>query len=147
MIKCMGILALLLVPALAGASGAPAIPSDTPEEVAQGRQIYEQYCAACHGLQGEGAPGWKKPDEKGEMPPPPHDETGHTWRHSDRMLFEMIAEGWRHPFNKSDRLTMPAFENILTDQEIRAVIEYLRTLWTEEQRLYQQSESQDVPED
>lgn len=78
------------------------------------------------------------------MPPPPHDETGHTWRHSDAMLVRMIAEGWRHPFNKTDRLTMPAFKDTLTDQETRSVIEYLKTLWTEEQRRYQQSESQDI---
>ncbi|WP_404362843.1 c-type cytochrome [Marinobacter sp.] len=145
--KWLSGLIFMFLPALATASGVPGAPEDLSREAAQGRKIYEQYCAACHGWQGEGAADWKKKDEKGEMPPPPHDETGHTWRHSDRMLFQMIAEGWRHPFNKSDRLTMPAFENILTDQEIRAVIEYLRTLWTEEQRLYQQRESQDVPED
>ncbi len=135
-------LALLVVPVLAGASGGAANANSAPPEVAQGRQLYEQYCAACHGWQGEGAANWKKPDEKGEMPPPPHDETGHTWRHSDAMLFKMIAEGWRHPFNKSDRLTMPAFGKSLTDQEIAAVIEYLKTLWTNEQREYQATESQ-----
>ena len=76
------------------------------------------------------------------MPPPPHDETGHTWRHSDAMLYRMIAEGWRHPFNKSDRLTMPAFEERMTAQEIQSVIDYLKTLWTDEQREYQKTESQ-----
>lgn len=135
-------LAMLIVPALADASGRPASADNVPSEVAQGRHIYEQYCAACHGWQGEGADEWKKPDEEGEMPPPPHDETGHTWRHSDAMLFSMIAKGWRHPFNKSDRLTMPAFGKSLTDQEIAAVIEYLKTLWTDEQREYQATESQ-----
>jgi len=140
--KLIGLLVLLFVPALAGASDGSVSAFSAPPEVAQGRQIYEQYCAACHGGQGEGATAWKKPDEKGEIPPPPHDETGHTWRHNDGMLFKMIAEGWRHPFNKSDRLTMPAFGESLTDQEIGAVIEYLKTLWTDEQREYQATESQ-----
>ncbi|AZT82225.1 cytochrome c [Marinobacter sp. NP-4(2019)] len=140
--KGIYLLALLVVPVLAGASGGSAGANNAPTDVAQGRQIYEQYCAACHGWQGEGAANWEKPDDKGEMPPPPHDETGHTWRHSDAMLFKMIAEGWRHPFNKSDRLTMPAFGESLTDQEIAAVIEYLKTLWTDEQREYQATESQ-----
>ncbi|WP_417530723.1 c-type cytochrome [Marinobacter lipolyticus] len=135
-------LALLVAPVLAGASGGAANANGVPSEAAQGRQIYEQDCAACHGWQGEGAANWKMPDEKGEMPAPPHDETGHTWRHSDAMLFKMIAEGWRHPFNKSDRLTMPAFGESLTDQEIAAVIEYLKTLWTDKQREYQATESQ-----
>lgn len=123
--------------------GAPTDSGSVPAGVTEGRQIYEQYCAACHGWQGEGAADWNKPDEKGEMPPPPHDETGHTWRHSDAMLFRMIAEGWRHPFNKTDRLTMPAFEDTLTDQEIQSVINYLKTLWTEDQRRYQPNESQE----
>ena len=135
-------LILFVVPAVAIASGRPASTDPAPANVAQGRQIYQQYCAACHGRQAEGAANWKKPDEKGEMPPPPHDETGHTWRHSDAMLFKMIAKGWRHPFNKTDRLTMPAFEDALTEQEIQSVIEYLKTLWTDEQRTYQATESQ-----
>lgn len=136
--------ALLAGPSFAGGSGGPGSAEFASTDVAQGRQIYEQYCAACHGWQGEGGANWKKPDEKGEMPPPPHDDTGHTWRHSDAMLIRMIAEGWRHPFNKTDRLTMPAFKNTLTDQEIQLVIEYLKTLWAEEQRRYQRNESQDV---
>lgn len=144
--KWLGVLIFTVMPALATASGASDVSNSSSGEIKEGRNTYEQYCAACHGRQGEGAADWKKRNDKGEMPAPPHDETGHTWRHSDAMLFKMIAEGWRHPFNKSDRLTMPAFKDSLTDQEIKAVIEYLRTLWTEEQRLYQQTESQDVPE-
>lgn len=135
-------LVLFVAPPFVIASGGSPGSKNVPTEVAEGRQIYDQYCAACHGGQGEGAADWKQPDEKGEMPPPPHDETGHTWRHSDAMLFKMIAEGWRHPFNKSDRLTMPAFGESLTDREIRAVIDYLKTLWTDEQREYQKTESQ-----
>ncbi|SFR44297.1 Cytochrome c, mono-and diheme variants [Marinobacter daqiaonensis] len=145
MTKWIWLLVLLVVPAFAVASGGSRVIEGMPADLIEGQRIYEQYCAACHGLQGEGAANWQKPDEKGEMPAPPHDESGHTWRHSDAMLFRMIAEGWRHPFNKSDRLTMPAFRDILTDEEIRAVIDYLRTFWTGEQRLYQQTESQDMP--
>ncbi|MEX1057590.1 MAG: c-type cytochrome, partial [Natronospirillum sp.] len=83
MTKWVVSLAVLAAPVLAFGSGEPA-------EVAQGSQVYEQYCAACHGGQGEGAANWKEPDERGEMPAPPHDITGHTWRHSDAMLFRMI---------------------------------------------------------
>ncbi|MDL0429497.1 cytochrome c [Marinobacter sp. TBZ242] len=134
-------LVLLVAPALVMAGGEPSNGDGVPTEMAEGRQIYEQYCASCHGWQGEGAADWNKPDEKGEMPPPPHDETGHTWRHSDAMLFRMIAEGWRHPFNETDQLTMPAFKDNLTDEDIRSVIEYLKTFWAGDQRRYQQSES------
>lgn len=49
----------------------------------------------------------------------------------------MIAKGWRDPFNRTQRLTMPAFGAILSDAEIAAVIAYLKTLWTDEQRAFQ----------
>lgn len=40
---------------------------------------------------------------------------------------------------------MPAFQDVLSDQEIRAVITYLKTLWTDEQRRFQWTESRDEP--
>ena len=66
--KWIGLLILFVVPTVAIASGQPASTDPAPANVAQGQQIYQQYCAACHGQQAEGAANWKKPDEKGEMP-------------------------------------------------------------------------------
>jgi len=127
---------------------APARASDnTPvapnsEQVASGRAIYQEYCASCHGANGEGAPAWRRRDANGELPPPPHDAQGHTWRHSDAMLARMIWQGWRDPFNKTERLTMPAFTGTIASQEVRSVIAYLKTLWTPEQQQFQREESQ-----
>ena len=115
------------------------------EQVEAGRAIYQQYCASCHGRSGEGAPGWREPNEQGDLPPPPHDETGHTWRHSDADLYRMISKGWRDPFNKTESLTMPAFDEILTSEEIRAVITYLKTLWRLDQRRFQWEQTHDRP--
>ncbi len=120
-------------------------PPLDPELVAHGQQIYSEYCAACHGPQGERVQGWQEPNEWGEMPPPPHDSTGHTWRHADGMLYRMVRDGWRDPFNKTDRLTMPPFGEVLSPEEIRAVITYLKTWWTPEQRQFQWEESQRDP--
>ncbi|WP_375172538.1 c-type cytochrome [Marinobacter sp.] len=53
-------LVLLIAPALVMAGGAPTNSGSVPAEVTEGRQIYEQYCAACHGWQGEGAADWNK---------------------------------------------------------------------------------------
>ena len=106
-----------------------------------GAVLYQEYCASCHGAKGEGAPNWKRPDENGELPAPPHDATGHSWRHSDAELFEMIAKGWRDPFNKTDRLTMPPFDERLSAQQVQDVIAYLKTLWTADQRQFQAEES------
>jgi mono/diheme cytochrome c family protein len=109
------------------------------------RAIYGQYCASCHGENAEGAPDWKERGAHGELPAPPHDAEGHTWRHSDATLHEMVAKGWRDPFNKTKRLTMPGFGDALSAEQIRAVITYLKTLWTPEQRNYQSEESRNQP--
>jgi mono/diheme cytochrome c family protein len=54
----------------------------------------------------------------------------------------MVSEGWRDPFNKTQRLTMPPFREQLSPQEIRDVVTYLKTLWTQEQRQFQWEETQ-----
>lgn len=140
------VLALLL--SMLGAAAAQ-VPGGRPDpaqaDLAAGRAIYGQYCSSCHGANGEGAPGWQMPDVRGELPAPAHNATGHTWRHADAALYEMVSEGWRDPFNRTDRQTMPAFGDRLSAQEIRAVISYLKTLWTAEQRQAQAEASKDRP--
>lgn len=123
-------------------AGDDALAAFDSELAASGRAIYQQHCATCHGARGEGAPAWRKRDVRGELPPPAHDPQGHTWRHSDAMLYRVIMQGWRDPFNKTERLTMPAFAGTLTPQEVSSVIAYLKTLWMPEQRQFQREESQ-----
>lgn len=113
--------------------------------VRAGKHVYEKQCASCHGARGEGAPGWREPDARGEMPAPPHDAHGHTWKHADGMLYRLVRDGWRDPFNKTKRLTMPAFAGTLSPGEIRDVIEYLKTLWTPDERRFQRDESRRMP--
>jgi mono/diheme cytochrome c family protein len=115
------------------------------EQVKSGRAIYQQHCASCHGANAEGAPNWQERDAQGELPAPPHNAEGHTWRHSDSDLYAMVSKGWRNPFNKSMRLTMPAFRDALTPEQIYTVIGYLKTLWTPEQRQFQSEESHEHP--
>lgn len=138
----------LIIGAMIAAAGHTAIaraaddlPPLDPHVVNSGREVYRQYCASCHGAKAEGAPNWQKRDEHGELPAPPHNAEGHTWRHSDAMLYDMISKGLRDPFNKTKRLTMPAFADVLSPEQIRAVITYLKTLWTPEQRQFQAEES------
>ncbi len=120
-------------------------PSLDPDSVKSGRSIYGQHCASCHGANAQGAPDWQERDAHGELPAPPHDAEGHTWRHSDAMLYEMVTKGWRDPFNKTTRLTMPAFVDVLSPEQVRAVVAYLKTLWTPEQRRFQLQESRNQP--
>jgi len=115
------------------------------ESAELGRSVYAKHCASCHGARAEGAPDWEQPDAQGELPAPPHDAAGHTWKHSDAMLYRIVMRGWRDPFNKTERLTMPGFAGILSPEEVRAVITYLKTLWTPEQRRFQREESRNQP--
>lgn len=79
------------------------------------------------------------------MPAPPHDSTGHTWKHADAMLYRIVRNGWRDPYNKTSRLTMPAFGQALAPSEVRDVIAYLKTMWTPTQRKFQIEESEHAP--
>lgn len=138
--------ATLLLGAVAASHAADnALPPLDAGVVKAGRAVYQQYCASCHGAKGEGASGWQQPDARGELPAPPHDAEGHTWKHSDAMLYRIVMRGWRDPFNKTERLTMPGFTNVLSPQDTRAVITYLKTLWTPEQRRFQLEESRNQP--
>jgi len=107
-------------------------------EVARGREVYVQRCASCHGQDARGASNWRQPDSLGNLPAPPHDDSGHTWRHGDAQLAEIINDGWRDPFNKTPDLTMPPFRDQLDQEQVRAVISYFKSLWTDEHRRYQQ---------
>jgi mono/diheme cytochrome c family protein len=116
-----------------------------PDLVKEGHAVYEQYCASCHGANAEGAPNWQQRDQQGELPAPPHNAEGHTWRHSDAELYGMVSKGWRDPFNKTTRLTMTPFGDVLSRHQIIAVITYLKTLWTTDERQFQAEESQGHP--
>jgi len=129
--------------AVARAANGP--PSLDPNLVRRGHDVYRQHCASCHGANAQGAPNWQERDEHGELPAPPHNAEGHTWRHSDAELYMMVSKGWRDPFNKTERLTMPAFGDVLSPDEIRAVIAYLKTLWTPEEIQFQSEESRGQP--
>ena len=108
----------------------------TAEQIALGRDLYAQKCASCHGANLEGQPDWKRRLENGRMPAPPHDESGHTWHHSDQDLFTItkLGVGGVVPGYESDML---AFADILSDDEIAAVLAYIKSTWPERERGYQ----------
>ena len=44
--------------------------------MAEGRRLYAENCAKCHGAGLEGQPDWMKRKPDGRLPAPPHDESG-----------------------------------------------------------------------
>ena len=120
----------------------PPVPTIDKAQVKLGRQVYQATCAMCHGRNAEGAPNWMTPDAQGNQLAP-HDDSGHTWHHSDRVLHEMIRDGMRDPLHPNSAFRMPAFGNKLSDVEIRAVIAYFKSLWSPDHREYQWEQTVD----
>jgi len=101
--------------------------------VARGRTIYAKYCASCHGANLEGQPNWRQRDGEGYLPAPPHDESGHTWHHADKQLFELTKIGLKSMLGDENFKTrMPAYNEVLNDDEIVAVLSYIKSRWPRE---------------
>ena len=99
--------------------------------VLMGEQIYAVNCAACHGKNLEGQANWKSPGPDGKMPAPPHDHTGHTWHHADKLLFEITKYGVKKFAGENYESNMPAYEGVLSDREIVASLSYIKSRWPE----------------
>ena len=138
--------ALAVMPALAMLLLAACSSRQEPDVAQLGEALYQANCAGCHGAQGEGQPDWQAKGTDGCYPAPPHDASGHTWHHSDGNLFRTVKYGasLNIPGFKS---CMPAFEDKLKDDEIKAVLSHLRTLWGQREREFQAklSEHDSVP--
>lgn len=94
--------------------------ADSAETLARGAKQYATYCQSCHG------------DRQGKRTIPgtsPHNEKGHTWHHPDIQLKEWTLNG-----KPGFRQQMPAFEGILTKKDVEAILTFIKTWWTAEQR-------------
>jgi mono/diheme cytochrome c family protein len=98
--------------------------------VSLGQKIYLENCASCHGVKLEGQKNWQKRDDEGYLLAPPHDETGHTWHHNDEYLFLMTKYGIEKIIGKKYPNNMPAYEDILSDKEIIAVLSFIKSSWS-----------------
>jgi mono/diheme cytochrome c family protein len=130
---------LLLLITLAGhitLSGCDATAEGIPyldgQRVSAGQLVYNNNCASCHGAGLEGQPNWQTRTSTGYLPAPPHDETGHTWHHSDQMLFDFTKYGPQRFAGADYKSTMPAYEGKLTDEEIWNVLAFIKSQWSEE---------------
>ena len=118
------------------APGSPiALRPENPEIVAQGREVYHDACAVCHGAELQGQPNWRTRAPDGTLPAPPHDSTGHTWHHPDEVLFALTKYGpGAAAGNPAYQSNMPAYSEILSDAEIIAVLSYIKAQWPPEIR-------------
>ncbi|PCJ73543.1 MAG: cytochrome C [Rhodobacteraceae bacterium] len=107
-----------------------------------GAALYAASCASCHGANLQGEPDWQTTKPDGFLPAPPHDENGHTWHHADRILLDYIKLGGAAALAKSGvenfQSGMPAFEGVLSSDEIDALLDYIKSSWPENIRTVQQ---------
>jgi mono/diheme cytochrome c family protein len=105
--------------------------------VTQGKGVYVDNCASCHGENLEGQPNWRDRDDEGYLPAPPHDQTGHTWHHADQLLFQITKDGTASIAPGDYKTNMMGFGESLSDTEIWAVLAYIKSTWPEKERTAQ----------
>jgi len=120
-------------PVVISQTAVPHLPTLEAPRVDRGSALYAQHCSECHGDNLEGALDWKRPLADGSYPPPPHDDSGHTWHHPDELLQEIIAHGGDPATNSK----MPAFGETLSPDEIASVLEFIKSRWGTEAREFQ----------
>jgi mono/diheme cytochrome c family protein len=116
----------------------PPLPILDRDQIALGLGVYETHCASCHGQNLEGEPDWQVQNEDKSFRVPPHDASGHTWHHGDDQLIESIRLGGaRLPEEIGGSSNMPAFAEVLSDEEIAAVLTYIKSTWPDDIRAIQ----------
>ncbi|MBC8259978.1 MAG: cytochrome c [SAR324 cluster bacterium] len=104
--------------------------SATPEQVALGEKLFAENCLSCHGQGARGenpaqSRGGQKAD--GSYLAPALNGTGHAWHHPNEMLFSTVKDG-----SIAKGSTMIGFSDRLSDAEIVAVLQYVKSLWPDE---------------
>src|SRR5438552_1130506 len=118
--------------------GLSTFPFSGPPEVAlsaqerHGQALYAANCESCHG----GRTGGSMMDY-----PPRHNANGHTWHHADCELLQIVRDGademtrsMRDMMAPPGAPQMQAFKDKLSDDDIRDVLAFIRTMWTAQQR-------------
>ncbi len=108
------------------------------EQQVRGQVIYANSCASCHGVNLEGQENWRIANEDGSFPAPPHSVEGHTWHHDDAMLLNYTKVGGQQAMEDLGitdfKSGMPAFGDVLTDDQIDDVWAFIKSTWTDRER-------------
>jgi mono/diheme cytochrome c family protein len=109
-----------------------ALRPDDLQLVALGKKVYDANCASCHGAKLQGEENWRERGPDGLLPAPPHDATGHTWHHPDAVLFAVTKYGPAAMAGGDYKSAMPAYDGVLSDEEIIASLSYIKSRWPRE---------------
>jgi mono/diheme cytochrome c family protein len=96
-----------------------------PARLAKGRELFGVACASCHGPDGKGNPEWENP-----VRPVDFSDCGTTAEHTEQWE-TIVREGGPARGLAS---VMPAFGEAFSDDEVGAIVAYLRTFCSEADR-------------
>jgi len=115
------LLALGLLLAACGDAPSPPPPTAVVEPAALGQQTFAKWCVPCHGADGQGF--------VNALNAPALNAGGDAYRLSDAQILAAIIDG-----GAASGGAMAPLGNALTDDEETAVLRYLHTLWSDDQR-------------
>lgn len=100
----------------------PAALTPTPADPATlGRETFAKWCVPCHGVDGQGF--------VNALNAPALNADGEAYTLSDQAILDAIIDG-----GAASGGAMAPLGNALTDEQEAAVLQYLHTLWTDEER-------------
>lgn len=114
-------------PVPAGKMVEPPPRSVNQAQLSHGKRIYEKLCETCHGKNGVGALRWRIQGPDGRWPAPPLDGSGHAWHHPTFVLIDVIKNG-----SPGGMGNMPAYRDELSEADMIAIIEYFKSLWSDD---------------
>lgn len=103
-------------------------------KMVEGRALYMEHCASCHGADLEGQENWRERRADGRLPAPPHDASGHTWHHPDSQLFAVTKHGTAAFAPEGYKTDMRGFAGEMSDADIRLVLDWIKAQWPDDIR-------------
>jgi mono/diheme cytochrome c family protein len=92
---------------------------DTEAALERGQELFQKYCATCHGDNGEG----DGPAAASLDPPPQNLQKSQSLLRDDYLYWRISEGGSMEPFKSS----MPPWKSVLEEDEIWEIIEYIRS--------------------
>lgn len=112
-----GLLAVLL----AACGGGATVPADLGDPATLGQRTFAQWCAPCHGVQGEG--------NINALEAPPLNAAGDSYLLTDAEILDGIVKG-----GTQEGSGMQPLGEFLTEEQQMAALHYVHTLWSDDQR-------------
>ncbi len=98
-----------------------------PSAALRGATLYRSYCLSCHDRDGAGEPSAPRSIRRLDyVSAMPLNEASHAWHHGDEQLVRMILDG-----TPRSRSRMPVWRGILSEQDARDLVAYLKSLWSD----------------